>query len=90
MPTVIQPKPEFEALTEAEIDKALADPDPANPIAIELARLITGYSENLRAHVERLGYFPRSILHMKPRTAIEATAMRLTTEAIRAELETTR
>jgi hypothetical protein len=40
------------------------------------------YSENFRAHVERLGYIPDSFLRVKPQTAIEAVAMRLTSEAI--------
>jgi len=40
------------------------------------------FKENFRAHVERLGYFPASILHVKPQTAIEAVAMRLTTQTI--------
>jgi hypothetical protein len=61
---------------------ALDDPDPGNPIAVEVARLIEGYTENFRAHVERLGYIPDSFLRAKPQTAIEAVAMRLTTEAI--------
>jgi hypothetical protein len=53
-----------------------------NPIAVEVAWLIEGHTENFRAHVERLGYIPASFLHVKPQTAIEAAAMRLTTEAI--------
>jgi hypothetical protein len=61
---------------------ALNDPDPGNAVAVEVARLIEAYSENFRAHVERLGYFPASIIHAKPATAIEAVAMRLTTEGI--------
>ena len=44
--------------------------------------LIEGYIENFRAHVERLGYMPNSILHVKPQTAIEAVAIRLKTETI--------
>ena len=61
---------------------ALNDPDPGNPIAVEVARLMEGYGENFRAQVERLGYFPSDILHVKPQSAIEAVAMRLTTGAI--------
>lgn len=48
----------------------------------EVARLIEGYTEDFRAHVERRGYMPDSILHVKLQTAIEAVAMRLTTETI--------
>jgi hypothetical protein len=61
-------------------------PNSGNPIAVEVARLIEGYSENFRAHVERLGYIPDSFLRVKPQTAIEAVAMRLTTEAIQEAL----
>src|ERR1700681_2827346 len=82
MTRVISPAPQLTRLTEAEGMAALADPDPGNPIAVEVARLIEGYSENFRAHVEGLGYIPDSFLRVKPQTAIEAAAMRLTTEAI--------
>jgi hypothetical protein len=82
MTRIITPAPQFAGLTEAEVMAALDDRNPGNPIAVEVARLIEGYTENFRAHVERLGYFPASILHVKPQTAIEAVAMRLTTEAI--------
>jgi hypothetical protein len=80
MTRIISPGPQFTDLTEAEV--ALSDRDPGNPIACEVARLIEGYTENFSAHVERLAYMPDSILHVMPQTAIEAVAMRLTTEAI--------
>ena len=51
MPTIITPAPQFTGLSEAEIMAALNDPDPGNPIAVEVARLIEGYTENFRAHV---------------------------------------
>ncbi len=86
MTRIITPAPQFTGLTEAEVMAALNDPNPGNPVAIEVARLIEGYTENFQAHVERLGYFPDSILHVKPGTAIEAIAMRLTTEAIQETL----
>ena len=82
MPRIITPAPQFTGLTEAETMAALNDPNPGNPIAVEVARLIEGYTENFRAHVERLGPIPASVLIAKPQTAIEAVAMRLTTEAI--------
>jgi hypothetical protein len=86
MTRVVSPAPQFTGLTEAEVMAALADPNSGNPIAVEVARLIEGYSENFRAHVERLGYIPDSFLRVKPQTAIEAVAMRLTTEAIQEAL----
>ena len=82
MLTIITPAPQFTGLSEAEIVAELNDPDLGNPIAVEVARLIEGYTENFSAHVERLGYIPDSFLHVKPQTPIEAVAMRLTTEAI--------
>ena len=82
MTRVVPPLLQFTGLTKAEVMTALNDPDPGNPIAVEVARLIEGYTENFRAHVERLGYIPDSFLHVKPQTPIEALAMRLTTEAI--------
>jgi hypothetical protein len=82
MPIIIEPKPEFREFTETEIEQALTDPDPANPIAVEVARLIDGYVANFRAHVERLGRIPETILRATPRSPIEAVAMRLTTEMI--------
>jgi len=81
--TIVTPNAAFAPLCEAEIEAALRDPDPANPIAGEVARLIAAYTANFTAHVERLGHIPPAILHVTPRTAIEAVAMRLTTEAIR-------
>jgi hypothetical protein len=86
VPPPIFPATHFTSLTEAEVMAALDDPDPGNPIAVEVARLIEGYTENFRAHVESLGYIPDSFLRVKPQTAIEAVAMRLTTEAIQDEL----
>lgn len=82
MSEIVAPKPQFLALTEDAVLAALDDPDPANPIAVEIARLITAYANNFKNHVERLGYIPTDILRVKPRWPIEAVAMRLTTEVI--------
>lgn len=85
-PTIVEPAEEFRGLTEAEIEQALADADPANPIAEEIARLMQGYAANFQALVQRLGRIPTGIMHVKPRWPIEAVAMRLTTQAITAAL----
>jgi hypothetical protein len=79
----VEPKPEFRLLAEDAVVAALEDPDPANPIAVEVARLIDGYANNFQAHVQRLGHIPSDILRKKPRWPIEAVAMRLSTELIR-------
>ncbi len=89
MTNIVEPQLEFRALAEAQVMQALDDPDPANPIAVELARLIEGYTANFKAHVERLGYIPADIMHLQGRWPIEAVAMRLTTEALRLELAAT-
>lgn len=83
-------KPEFTKLTESEVMEALADPDPSNPVACEVARLIEAYTENFKAYVEKLGYFPAAILTHAGTCPIEAIAKRLTTEAIRDTLEANR
>jgi hypothetical protein len=82
----VEPKSEFRDLSETAVVAALQDPDPANPIAIEVARLIHAYTINFHAHVQRLGRIPADILLTKPRWPIEAVAMRLTTEVIRETL----
>ena len=86
MTEAIAPKPQFLSLTEDAVLAALDDPDPANPIAVEIARLITAYAANFENHVKRLGYIPAEILRVKPRWPIEAVAMRLTTELIHESL----
>jgi hypothetical protein len=86
MTNPVEPKPEFRALSEAQVMQALDDPDPANPIAVEIARLVEGYAANFKEHVERLGYMPADILRLKGRWPIEAVAMRLMTETIKDQL----
>jgi len=79
---VVEPKLRFQSLSEEAVLAALQDPDPANAIAVEVARLITAYTENFQDHVARLGRIPQDILHIKARWPIEAVAMRLVTQAI--------
>ena len=82
----LEPNPEYRSLPEQSVVAALQDPDPTNPIAVEVARLIEGYTSNFHAEVRRLGRIPSDLLHIKPRWPIEAVAMRLTTQAIRETL----
>lgn len=79
---VVKTSPEFERLTAEEVTAALNDPDPLNKIALEVARLITDYMTNFKAHCDRVGYVPEKILRRKTDTAIEEIAMNLTTQAI--------
>jgi hypothetical protein len=79
----INPKPEYLGLTRAEVLAALDDPDPGNPAAVEVARLIEGYTGNFAARVASLGEWPAKILRSTPRSAIEAVAMELTTAMVK-------
>jgi len=83
MTEVVEPKPEFRSLTEDAILASLAGRDPKNPVAVEVARLITDYKENFRLQVRRFGYLPPHLLHVKGRCPIEAVAIRQATENIR-------
>ena len=49
MTEIVEPEPEFRSLTEGPLLAALDDPDPANPIAVEIARLVAGYTKNFGA-----------------------------------------
>jgi hypothetical protein len=80
---IIEPKAQFRALDEAAVMTALDDPNPENPVAVEVARLIAGYAANFKQHVKRLGYMPSDVLHIKPRWPIEAVAMKLTAQAVK-------
>jgi hypothetical protein len=77
MTEIVKAKPQFQALSEEAVLSALADPE--NPIAVEVARLIGGYTRNFQCHVERLGYMLPAILRSKGACPIEEVAMRLTT-----------
>lgn len=65
---------------------ALADTDPQNPVAIEVARLITGYTENFAKHCERIRRIPEQVLASTPQTPIERVARDLFLEQVRAAL----
>ena len=83
MTETVEPKLQFRSLPEEVVLAALDDADPANHVAIEIARLVTAYTTNFQDHVKRIGYIPADILSIKPRWPIEAVAMRLTTQVIR-------
>ena len=85
--TPVSAKSEFRGLEESSIAQALEDPDPANPIAVEVARLVEAYTQNFAEHVENLGFLPASILRSKGTCPIEEIAMRLVTETIRETME---
>lgn len=82
----IKPKPQFRHLTEAAVTAALFDPDPDNPVAIEVNRLIAAHTKAFIAHVQKLGYMPPSLLDIKPRWPIEAVALRCIANTLRESL----
>jgi hypothetical protein len=67
MTEIVEPKSQYLDLAEDAVVAALQDPDPANPIAIEVARLIAAYTNNFKQHVERIGRIPPDILHIEAR-----------------------
>ena len=80
---IVEVNPEFQDTTDEEIDEALADPSPENPVAHELSRLITGYGENLTEHINKIGHIPESILRVRGSCPIEKRAMALVTAELR-------
>jgi hypothetical protein len=80
--TIVEASEPFRSLSEEAILEALADPAHNNTVALEVARLISGYTENFKRHVEQLGYFPSQVLRSKGSCPIEEVAMKLVTETI--------
>ena len=80
--TIVKTKPELQAVSEAAVMEALADTNPQNPVAMEVARMVASYAVNFQRHVERSGSFPSDILRVKGEYPIEEVAMRLTSESI--------
>ncbi len=83
----VKAKGEFADVPEDAVWDALNDPDPDNPVAAEVGRLIEGYTSNFQTHVEELGHIPPTILRSKGGCPIEEIAMRLTSDAIREAME---
>ena len=69
------------------IDAALADTDPANPRAIEIAEAIAGFTGRLTDQAQRTGEMPKELLLHKPETAFDETVIRLTLQTLADELE---
>lgn len=82
----IEPLPQFTGLSESEVLEALEDPDGANVICHEVARLIAGYSANFEEYVRKLGFMPTTVLNARPGSPIEAVALDLTRRAIKESL----
>lgn len=63
--------------TRAELIAAIADANPANPLAAAIGAVITSYGVELDNHAKRAGSLPVPILLSAPHTEIEAFALEL-------------
>jgi hypothetical protein len=61
--------------TRAELVAALADPDPANPLAAAIGAAIMAFGDALNTQVERAGAIPDPFLLPAPTTEVEAFAL---------------
>lgn len=68
----------------AELLAALEDSDPKNPLARAIADAISDYSTALEKQTSKTGRFSGTIVFRTPATEIEAFALELFTEEIRA------
>ncbi|TAL40160.1 MAG: hypothetical protein EPN97_00600 [Alphaproteobacteria bacterium] len=75
-------KPEFKSLDVAAITAALKDKDPRNPVKLEVSRLVTDYTQRIRAHAKENGNRLPSQLKVNTKVAIERVAFKITAEAI--------
>ena len=78
----VDPNPEFQSLSEAAVVSAVNGPDPAHPIAVEVGRLVAGYTVDFHRHLELFGHMPADVLSIKTYSPIEVVAMRLTQNAM--------
>lgn len=99
----VKPNPEFVALEEDEIVKALdayeaqfgdddADSDdgdltPADPVVAEVARLISEYTGRFDEYCERYEELPEEVLNYEPESAIERIAFEIFTDAVHDALQ---
>lgn len=84
--TEAEPGEAFQALTREEVQAALDTDNPANPIALEVYRLVDAYAREHAQAAQRLGYIPGHLLTMKPQSAVEAIALRLILAALQKKL----
>jgi len=80
---IVEVNREFRETTDEEINTALADESPDNPIAHEFARLIAAYGENITEHVNKIGHIPDDLLRFKGGCPMEERAMQLVAEQLR-------
>ncbi|MEZ0223600.1 MAG: hypothetical protein ACAH83_03530 [Alphaproteobacteria bacterium] len=69
-------EPDLQALSEADVLAALVNPAPENRIAAEVIRLAEMYKKRFLNEMEKWGYIPPHVLHVKARWPIEAVAIK--------------
>ena len=75
---------DFDKLTREEVLAALNDPDPRNPIAVELARLISEYGQKVIEGIRR-GEKEFALVSGEEITPLKIVAMELVGEHLSAE-----
>ena len=80
---MISARPEFQALTEAEVFEGLRDDE--CPIACEVTRLIVNFFVKFRSLVRVHGSVPPHAMHVAARCAIEKVAVVILVEYVRVE-----
>lgn len=98
----VKPHPEFVALSEEEIVKALdayeaqfegdegnndEDLTPDNPVVAEVARLISEYTNRFDEYCNEYEELPEGVLAYEPDTAIERVAFEIFTDAVHDALQ---
>ena len=92
----VKTTPEFAALSEEEISKALdaweaqgesADTASSDPVAAEVARLIIEYTRRFDEYCNEYDELPEKILDYEPDTVIERVAFEIFTDAVHDALQ---
>ena len=97
----VKPNPEFVALSEQEIVKALdayeaqfegeedegADLTPSDPVVAEVARWIGEYTNRFDEYCNEYEELPEEVLAYEPDTAIERVAFEIFTDAVHDALQ---
>lgn len=63
--------------TRDELRAALADPDPANPLAVGIAAALAALNDTLAMQAARAKAFPTTLIVAPPMTEVEAFAIEL-------------
>ena len=82
-------RPEFIALSEAEVWKAVHDdPEQQHPIAAEVTRLVTRYMAEFMAYFGEREHAPQRVLRVEARCPIEKVAVLMVVTFVEAEAGT--